>query len=199
MSNRNEFLTPIPNVDSAILDAARACIEEFGVKRTTLAEVARRAGVSRPTVYRRWPDMRALLGELLTREMHAAIVPAELAGPTSRDRTVQLVVHGARALRTHPMFVKVFRTDPDLMVTYTFERLGRSQRELIRVFVEVIKDGQRDGSVRAGDPGRMAAMLLLIVQSSVQSASIVSELLDDSNLDDELAFAVDGYLREPGT
>jgi AcrR family transcriptional regulator len=37
----------------AILDATRASVLDFGIRRTTLTDVARRAGVSRMTVYRR--------------------------------------------------------------------------------------------------------------------------------------------------
>ncbi|MGZ5399710.1 MAG: helix-turn-helix domain-containing protein, partial [Nocardioides sp.] len=48
------------------LDAARECILDVGWRRTTLTEVARRAGVSRMTIYRAWPDMPTLLGDLMT-------------------------------------------------------------------------------------------------------------------------------------
>ena len=72
------------SVDDAILDAARTCVEEFGVKRTTLAEVARRAGVSRPTVYRRWPDTRTLIGQLLTRELRTT-APSPTTGDDARE------------------------------------------------------------------------------------------------------------------
>ncbi|MCW2850996.1 MAG: TetR/AcrR family transcriptional regulator, partial [Nocardioides sp.] len=51
----------------AYLDAARACILDVGWRRTTLTEVARRAGVSRMTIYRSWSDMQTLLGDLMTR------------------------------------------------------------------------------------------------------------------------------------
>ena len=39
--------------DGAVLDAARACVLDVGVRRTTLSDVARRAGVSRMSLYRR--------------------------------------------------------------------------------------------------------------------------------------------------
>ena len=42
----------------AYLDAARDCILDVGWRRTTLTEVARRAGVSRMTIYRTWPTCR---------------------------------------------------------------------------------------------------------------------------------------------
>ena len=53
---------------------------------------------------------------------------------------------------------------------------------------------QRHGSVRAGDPLRMATMVLLIAQSTVQSERIVRPILDADALDTELAHALNGYL-----
>ena len=47
-----------PTGDDALLDAARAGILAVGWRRTTLTDVARRAGVSRMTIYRRWPAMQ---------------------------------------------------------------------------------------------------------------------------------------------
>jgi AcrR family transcriptional regulator len=181
----------------AILDAARACVEEFGVRRTTLTEVARRAGVSRPTVYRRWPDAGSLLADLLVRELREIVgrtVPDDVHG-TARARLVGSVVAGAAAVRANPLFAKIFRTDTDLMLTYVFGRLGRNQRELLRVFADGIREGQRDGSIRPGDPDELATMLLLISQSTVQSARMVGHLLAPARLDTELSHALDGYLR----
>src|ERR1700750_979508 len=65
-------VTPHATLDP-LLDAARDSILAVGWKRSTLTDVARRAGVSRMTVYRRWPDMQGLLGELMTREWTAAM------------------------------------------------------------------------------------------------------------------------------
>src|SRR4030081_1560333 len=54
--------------DDVLLDAARTCVLAVGVRRTTLAEIARTARVSRMTVYRRFPDVRSVLAALMTRE-----------------------------------------------------------------------------------------------------------------------------------
>jgi AcrR family transcriptional regulator len=59
--------------DDRLLDAARESILAVGWRRATLTDVARRAGVSRMTVYRRWPAMRTLLGDLLVREWGAVV------------------------------------------------------------------------------------------------------------------------------
>src|SRR5690625_5412712 len=83
------------NVEDDILDATRTCVEAFGVRRTTLTDVARRAGVSRPTVYRRWPDVTALVADLLTRELRTLLLDEETAakddllGENTRVRLVR--------------------------------------------------------------------------------------------------------------
>ncbi|MFF2552270.1 TetR/AcrR family transcriptional regulator [Nocardia sp. NPDC058058] len=185
---------PSSAVDRAILDAARACVAEFGVRRTTLTEVARRAGVSRPTVYRRWADTGSLVADLLVRELREIIAEAIPEGGTARERLVGAIVGGGSMMRRNPLFAKIFRTDADVMLTYVFERLGRNQRALIGLFAETIREGQRDGSIRDGEPEQLAAMLLLLAQSAVQSAGTVTDFLDSDQLDTELGRAITGYL-----
>ncbi|MFR9751600.1 TetR/AcrR family transcriptional regulator [Nocardia sp. 004] len=187
---------PLSTIDLAILDAARACVQEFGVRKTTLTEVARRAGISRPTVYRRWPDTGALVAELLVRELRDIVATAMPSVGDGRTKLVEGVVAGAATIRSNPLFGKIFRTDTDLMLTYVFGRLGRNQRALIELFAASIREGQADGSVRDGDPDQMATMLLLIAQSAVQSAGTVAPLLTGEQLDTELRRALDGYLGD---
>lgn len=191
MSTPDSGTTP---VEQAILDAARDCVAEFGVRRTTLTEVARRAGVSRPTVYRRWADSRALVAELLVRELRGIIAEAVPSTGAARERLVTGVVTGAAEVRSNSLFGKIFRTDTDLMLTYVFGRLGRNQRQLLDLFATQIRAGQADGSVRTGEPDRLAAMVLLITQSAVQSAATVAHLLDGPALDTELRHCLDSYL-----
>ncbi len=181
-------------LDAAILDAARSCVLDYGVRKTTLAEVARRAGVSRPTVYRRWADTDSLIAELITREFRDAVADVLPHGTDARTQLVAGVVEGSRKIRHHDVFVKVFHADAELLLTYIVERLGRAQHEVLDVCAAVIRAGQADGSVRAGDPMQMAAMVLMIVQSSVQSARMIEDVLPDDALDDQLADAVDGFL-----
>src|SRR3954471_25028808 len=93
----------------AYLDAARDCILDVGWKRTTLTEVARRAGVSRMTIYRTWADMPTLLGDLMTREW-GGVVSTEVT--LSADRSaVEQIVEGitgtVRSLRANELFVRI--------------------------------------------------------------------------------------------
>jgi AcrR family transcriptional regulator len=184
------------SIDDQILDAARTSVVEFGVRRTTLAEIARRAGVSRPTVYRRWPDTGAIVADLLTREIGHAM-PHPPSGGTARDRLVYTVGGMTETVRTHPLFAKILRSDPELLVTYIVDRLGTSQRAILDHLVPAVRAGHDDGSIRAGDPVAIAVTVLLMAQSTVQSAGLVAELVAPDALVAELVVAVDAYLTPP--
>lgn len=185
---------PERSVEQRILDAAAACILAYGVERTTMTEIARRARVSRPTIYRRWPDIRWVIAELLTVRITGVLeaVPDRGAG---REAVVGRVVAVADHLRADEIVQSVIRNAPGLAMTYITDRLGTSQQILIDALAEAIKAGQDEGSIRAGDPRGMAAMCLLITQSTIQSAQMVAALLDNEALNKELAHSLNGYLK----
>ena len=192
------------NVEDDILDATRTCVEAFGVRRTTLTDVARRAGVSRPTVYRRWPDVTTLVADLLTRELRTVLLEEEgraqddRAGEATRTRLVRHAGGVARALATHPLFTRVVDSEPELLATYTFHRLGTSHRAALEVIEPTVVEGQADGSVRTGDPAVLARMVLVTVQNTVTGQRLFEDLLDEEALVDELVTLLDGYLAPPG-
>jgi AcrR family transcriptional regulator len=183
-----------PDVGDRILDAAASCVVAYGIDRVTLAEIARRAGVSRPTIYRRWPDTQALLAALLTARIVGVLrdVPSRGAG---REALVERIVGVAERLRHDDVVMSVFHSAPELAMVYIAERLGTSQQILINAVAAELKVAQRDGSVRAADPRQLAAMCLLITQSTIQSAQIVEPILDADALAVELAHSLNGYLR----
>jgi AcrR family transcriptional regulator len=173
----------------AYLDSARACILDVGWRRTTLTEVARRAGVSRMTIYRTWADMPTLLGDLMTREW-AGVVTDQVAAAgsaTSLQRLVGGIVGTVRMLRANELFVRIVELDPELILPYLFSRRGRSQDLILALSVEAIEAGQADGSIRPGDPKTMARAVLLAVHGFVLSAhTMADEGVDEEALDEEL-------------
>jgi AcrR family transcriptional regulator len=174
-----------------ILTAASSCVVDFGVDRVTLAEIARRAGVSRPTVYRRWPDTRSIVAALLTRRITDVLREAPPLGP-DRESLVRQIVTVADLLRRDKLVMSVLHSE--LAPIYITERLGTSQHMLIDALADRLRAAQRHGSVRAGDPTQLATMVLLITQSTIQSERIVRPILDAESLDAELTHALNGYL-----
>jgi AcrR family transcriptional regulator len=190
VSIRNSALT----VEDRILDAAAACVLAYGVERTTLTEIARRARVSRPTIYRRWPDIHYVLAELLTARIAGVLDDVPTRG-LGREAMVDRIVAVAEHLRGDEVVMSVLHNAPSLAMVYITERLGTSQQILIDALADGIKLAQDEGSVRGGEPRQLAAMCLLITQSAIQSAAMVEPILDADALAVELAHSLNGYLK----
>src|SRR6476661_5841625 len=173
----------------AYLDAARDCILDLGWRRTTLTEVARRAGVSRMTIYRSWSDMQQLLGDLMTREWSgvvAATVTGDAEAPTV-DRLVADIVGTVRKLRENELFLRIVELDPELLLPYLLSRRGRSQDAILALVAASIRAGQQAGDIRAGNPVAIARGLLLAAHGFVLSAhTMVDDEATEAELDAEL-------------
>jgi AcrR family transcriptional regulator len=68
-----------PQKDHDVLTATRQLLAEVGYQRTSIAAVARRAGVGAPTIYRRWPRREALIEDAAFGHARPAPLPAPTA------------------------------------------------------------------------------------------------------------------------
>jgi hypothetical protein len=79
-------------------------------------------------------------------------------------------------------------------MVYIVDRLGTSQQIMIDAVAAELRIAQAEGEVRAGDARELAAMVLLIVQSVIQSSQIVEPILGADGLTTELTYVLNGYL-----
>ncbi|MER5383119.1 TetR/AcrR family transcriptional regulator [Streptomyces sp. NPDC002688] len=174
-------MTPIRHNHSdsdPVLDAVRDCVLAVGVRRTTLTDVARRAGVSRMTLYRRWPDVRSLVGDLMTREwvdVATRSMPQPQPDRETRALIVDGLVAGVEAFRAHPLFRKIIDVDPELLLPYVLDRRGASQEALLGLLADALTEGHADGSVRQAPTRRQARAVLLVVQSFTLSLRTMTD------------------------
>jgi AcrR family transcriptional regulator len=192
MSSRNAAVDE-PDVDDRILDAAARLLQLTGTRKPPIAELARQAGVSRPTVYRRYADSAAVIRALWEREI-ARLLADTPRRADDRASLVEQVVALAERISGHEALGRTFSTDQPLIARYIVDRLGGGQRALLHVLRDAISAAQDAGTVRAGDPDELAAMTLLIAQSAIQSRRMIAEFLPAAAWRRELAHAVDGYL-----
>lgn len=170
-------MTSIRNNEDRYLDAARECILATGWTRTTLTDVARRAGVSRMTIYRTWPDMQTLLADLMTREWGRVVAEVAAAGEGGAplERLTGGVARMVAALRSNDLLRKIVDVDPELLLPYLLRRRGRSQDNILDLVVPLLTEGQADGSVRAGDPTLLARSMLLAAHGFTLSAQTMAD------------------------
>ncbi len=171
-----------------------------GVRRTTLTDIARRAGISRMTIYRRWPDVRSLIADLMTREWSAVVAGVAPAndGQPVRAQLVTSLVSGVQVLREHPLYRKIVETDPEVLLPYILERRGSSHDAMLDGIERTLRAGHKEGTIRRGDAARQARALLLVAQSFALSAPTMTDdqepALSGAAFDDELRELLDRYL-----
>jgi AcrR family transcriptional regulator len=183
---------------AAILAAARALALDVGFRRTTVADVARRARVSRMTVYREFDDLGAIWSRLMTDELGELIgaCASRIAARTNaRARIVSLAEALAVELPDHPLFRRALDVDPELLLPLVVARFGSSQRAGLALLEPLIEAGREDGSIRTDLDARAGATtIVLAVQSFVFSARAIESRPDPAAVRAELAVMLDRYL-----
>ncbi len=187
-------MSPTRVDDDVLLDAARACVLDVGVRRTTLSSVARAAEVSRMTLYRRFPDVRSLLAALMTREFGALLTHARGGAGTARERLVAASVNGVLALSADPLMRTMLDRDAELMLPYLVERIGGVQRIAEQYLRAELRAGHRDGSIRVASPAAQARALFLVTQAFVFSMRPATSDLSRAALIRELSHLINGAL-----
>src|ERR1700729_697871 len=103
-----------PELDEAITTATTALLDERGFAGLTIEAIARRAGVARATVYRRWSNLYALLAHVLRGVVHEIAIPDH--GHVRDDLIAlledQLAVVKRDAAKLYPSLGVQAKTDP---------------------------------------------------------------------------------------
>ncbi len=108
-------------VGEQILDAALEQFQLAGIRRSSVEDVARRAGVSRITVYRRFPRKEVLIAEMAAREVRRVVAAVDAETSSIDDfseRLVESFVVMLRVVRQHPLIKRLLAVEPDEMLRY---------------------------------------------------------------------------------
>jgi AcrR family transcriptional regulator len=105
-----------------ILDAAVEAASIHGITRLSVADVAKRAGLSRPTLYKRYPSKDALVTAAVVREA-ARVIGAVQQAVDAVDRSeggkgalIAGIGTALRLLREHPLLDRIVRSEPETLV-----------------------------------------------------------------------------------
>lgn len=172
----------------AILDAARSCIL-YGGANPSITDIAKKAGISRPTVYKRYRNVTEITADVLTQELLELLDIEDI--PDNGPLFVRYIVQMAAKVRDNALLQIIINEEPDLLLTYQFERLGRSQLAIIDVLAYLI---ERVPGINKENPLHKAVFVLIAVQSAALSARIVSGFIDEESWERELTQILEGYL-----
>jgi AcrR family transcriptional regulator len=100
-----------------ILDAGELCIHRFGIRRTSMGEVARVGKLSRGSIYRYFGDKSALIEGVFGRRQESFLNRTEarlLKEATLVDKLTQSVLAGRRDMR-EGMFASLAEIEPETL------------------------------------------------------------------------------------
>lgn len=118
--------------EDAILTAARQEFEENGIRKTGVDDVAKRAGVSRSTLYRRFPNKEALLMGVAERVYldGMRMLEAATVGYGPQDSVVEAFVAGAQMVNDDPLIRRMMLDERDALQGITKSVTG--------LFIEIV-------------------------------------------------------------
>ena len=117
MPGRKARVTASPqDQEKAILDAAAAEFTETGVRQANMDSIAKVAGVSRSTLYRRFPSKDNLLIALAnaTFERGMARLEEAIAGKNPQDAVVEAFATGADLVNRDPLLHRMVLEDYEI-------------------------------------------------------------------------------------
>ena len=179
-----EAASPAPgtaSVEDRILEGAARCFTDVGVRKTTVAEIAAAAGITKPTFYRRFTDKSDVVEALVRRETDdlARRMRAGGAGEAAGEALVAAFRTAARWLTRHPFVRKSLDLEPELLMPYLNQPDGRVLSTGHAVFTEIVTRGTSSGEFRSVDPAGVAEVCWRLVLSFA-----LTPLPDEARIDD---------------
>ncbi|MBI2700092.1 MULTISPECIES: TetR/AcrR family transcriptional regulator [Mycobacterium] len=108
--------TSAESVEETILDTARAVFETYGVRRANIEDVATRAGVSRSTIYRRFPTKDELFEAVVRREaeLFFTTLDQSTTGRSPQEAVIEAFTLGVRLIGDSRLYSRIAESEPEL-------------------------------------------------------------------------------------
>ncbi|GAA1232965.1 TetR/AcrR family transcriptional regulator [Prauserella halophila] len=169
-----------------VLDAAYEQFCRTGIRRSTMDDVARRAGISRITVYRRFATKDALVEQVLRREFRRYFDRFRLDIRPARNAAERVELGFASALRSirhHPLIGGLLDVEPDIVVPSLIGTDGKTMATVSRFVADRLRAEQRAGTVPgAVDVDLAAEMMVRVSASFLVTPSGLVDLDDDEQV-----------------
>jgi AcrR family transcriptional regulator len=170
LSDSIRGLPPLPPAAlDPFLDAAARCFARYGVRRTSVQDVAAELGVNRTTVYRQVGTVEQQARLLAVRDSHRVLgaLPSRIASPIGPSTLVDLVAAVVREARAHPVLAKMLADERDLIGGIVARDVPELLRWAVDAFVPVVELAMATGRLARRDPAVLAEWLVRIASSLI--------------------------------
>jgi AcrR family transcriptional regulator len=163
-------LPPVPPASlDPFLDATARCFARYGIRRTSVQDVAQELGVNRTTVYRQVGNIgnQALL--LAARDSHRLLssLPGRIGFPIGPRSIVDLVATVVREARAHPVMAKMLADERDLIGSFVARDVPALLEYATSAFVPMVNLAIGTGNLAPRNPVTLAQWLIRITASLI--------------------------------
>ena len=169
-----------------ILAGASEQFRRFGVQRSTMEDVAKRSGVSRVTVYRRFATKELLVERTVQHEFRNYFEQFvhDIAGARTVAERVELgFVSSLRVVRSNPLINALFVADNDMLLSSVVGDDGNTLATVSDFLGGQIRREQAAGNV---DPGVDADLVAEVIVRICTSFLLIPSRRIDLDDDDQL-------------
>jgi AcrR family transcriptional regulator len=145
-----------------VLDAALSLFIDYGIRRTSMGEIAKRSRLSPATLYRRFAQKSDVVQSVGLREVRRFIDEVDSRvdhSASAETQIVELFVGFATGLRRHKLLKRLLETEPEIILPLLTTRAGpvlALGRDYIAEFITRMQD---EGKLPAYDPEPVAEMV----------------------------------------
>ncbi|WP_280255738.1 TetR/AcrR family transcriptional regulator [Nocardia wallacei] len=160
-----------------LLESALSAFLDFGIKRTSMGEIARRAGISPATLYRRFESKNELIEAVGVREAQLFVAEidqrvAEITGASTadsataaEDQLVEVFVAFITLLARNELLRRLLRTEPDLILPRLTTEAGPILAVGRAYLAEKLRELQKTNPALDFDADLVAEIMARLAQS----------------------------------
>ncbi|MFI1462133.1 TetR/AcrR family transcriptional regulator [Nocardia carnea] len=162
------MLRAYDEVEETILDAALQRILQVGIRRSSLDDIARRSGLNRVTIYRRFAGKDNLVDAVLAREIQRVLAEATAIATTTAGVDAQIeetVLYILRLTRTHPLITQLLEVAPEEALSFYTVRGEELVSQGIKFIDSILDAAQERGGIDRYDTGPVAELVARFAHS----------------------------------
>ncbi|MGB7860227.1 MAG: TetR/AcrR family transcriptional regulator [Acidimicrobiia bacterium] len=184
----------------ALLDSAKALIEEAGTAEVSISEVAIAAGVGRTTLYDYFTDRDDMIASLVEEELPHVISELIQSVPSDQPvdaRLADLATRTVRFVASDPVFGVILHREAGRMSPDAQERIRESHAQLSTEMAGLYMEGVASGIFLAMAP-QLAGRLIQDTIMSGAKVLISNSGIDPASVTESLRTFLLGGLGSPG-
>ena len=156
---------PDPQLDR-LLDAVERCLTRYGLRRTTMSDIAREMGVARTTLYRQVSSIEEATALMSSRRLHRFVDKVlELSDHgLDAEAFVQVIVRSVRMTLAEPVVKRLLNDEPEILgQLLTSGAIAGLVGQITGLLTPVVRQAMGAGLLRMGDPAMTAQWIVRIV------------------------------------